>query len=317
MKGTSSISETSVRDLDRLSFGHGACISELARAACLLEATAPKPGNVHPGASFGDMHYQHFVDSAMIVGECFERLEEKERFGELGRFVLEIVRTTREKIGVNTNLGIALVIVPLGLAMLKCNRIAACRKMDIDGRIESLRGEVTRVLQELGPEDSRNVFRAIAEANPGGLGQVKQMDVRGEAPESLMEAMSLARDRDQIAQQYTDGFVDCLSMAKRLMELRAFGTGWMQAIVRVQVESLARQGDSLIRRKNDRDIEIEVQRLARESLTLADLGEVNPWGSESELDRYLRADGNRRNPGATADLIAGGLFVALWASCRE
>ena len=29
------------------------------------------------------------------------------------------------------------------------------------------------------------------------------------------------------------------------------------------------------------------------------------------LDRFLRSDGNRRNPGTTADLIAATLFVAL------
>jgi triphosphoribosyl-dephospho-CoA synthase len=31
----------------------------------------------------------------------------------------------------------------------------------------------------------------------------------------------------------------------------------------------------------------------------------------SELDDWLRADGHRRNPGTTADLIAAGLFVLL------
>jgi triphosphoribosyl-dephospho-CoA synthase len=31
----------------------------------------------------------------------------------------------------------------------------------------------------------------------------------------------------------------------------------------------------------------------------------------AKLDFWLRSDGNRRNPGTTADLIAAGLFVAL------
>jgi triphosphoribosyl-dephospho-CoA synthase len=30
-----------------------------------------------------------------------------------------------------------------------------------------------------------------------------------------------------------------------------------------------------------------------------------------DLDRHLRSDGNRRNPGTTADLITACLFVAL------
>jgi triphosphoribosyl-dephospho-CoA synthase len=31
----------------------------------------------------------------------------------------------------------------------------------------------------------------------------------------------------------------------------------------------------------------------------------------AELDSWLRADGNRRNPGTTADLVAGCLFAVL------
>lgn len=33
--------------------------------------------------------------------------------------------------------------------------------------------------------------------------------------------------------------------------------------------------------------------------------------SLAEFDTWLRADGHRRNPGTTADLIAAGLFVLL------
>jgi triphosphoribosyl-dephospho-CoA synthase len=37
----------------------------------------------------------------------------------------------------------------------------------------------------------------------------------------------------------------------------------------------------------------------------------------AELDAWLRADGNRRNPGTTADLVAGCLFTALRESWIE
>ena len=35
--------------------------------ACLLEATAPKPGNVHPDASFVDLCYADFVGLAEVA----------------------------------------------------------------------------------------------------------------------------------------------------------------------------------------------------------------------------------------------------------
>jgi triphosphoribosyl-dephospho-CoA synthase len=34
-------------------------------------------------------------------------------------------------------------------------------------------------------------------------------------------------------------------------------------------------------------------------------------GAFAALDRWLRGDGNRRNPGTSADLIAAGLFAVL------
>ena len=37
------------------------------REACLLEATARKPGNVHPDAAFSDIDYTDFVKSAEVI----------------------------------------------------------------------------------------------------------------------------------------------------------------------------------------------------------------------------------------------------------
>ncbi|NOY30593.1 MAG: triphosphoribosyl-dephospho-CoA synthetase, partial [Planctomycetes bacterium] len=51
----------------------------------------------------------------------------------------------------------------------------------------------------------------------------------------------------------------------------------------------------------------------RAAATLATGNSGNPAYHEAcqELDFWLRADGHRRNPGTTADLIAAGLFVLL------
>ena len=40
-----------------------------AQLACLLEASAPKPGNVSPGVSFGDTTYEDFLASAAAIGD--------------------------------------------------------------------------------------------------------------------------------------------------------------------------------------------------------------------------------------------------------
>src|SRR5258708_25980480 len=43
-------------------------LAAAAQLACLLEASAPKPGNVSPFASFRDRTYEDFLASAAAIG---------------------------------------------------------------------------------------------------------------------------------------------------------------------------------------------------------------------------------------------------------
>src|SRR2546421_5646145 len=43
-------------------------VAAAAQLACLLEASAPKPGNVSPFASFRDSTYEDFLASAAAIG---------------------------------------------------------------------------------------------------------------------------------------------------------------------------------------------------------------------------------------------------------
>jgi triphosphoribosyl-dephospho-CoA synthase len=74
---------------------------------------------------------------------------------------------------------------------------------------------------------------------------------------------------------------------------------------------LARNPDTLIRRKLGLEEAEEASRRADHVLSLG--WPRRPEGQEAvlELDAWLRARGNQRNPGATADLVTASLFVAL------
>src|SRR5881227_1065980 len=86
-----------------LSVGHCATL------ACLLEATAPKVGNVHRGADFEDLAFTDFVVSSVAIGPAMEAAATV----GVGRAVLEAVKATQACVPTNTNLGMALLIAPL------------------------------------------------------------------------------------------------------------------------------------------------------------------------------------------------------------
>src|SRR5205809_513834 len=67
-------------------------IGQCATLACLLEATAPKVGNVHRGADFEDLTFSDFVVSAVAIGPAMEGAAST----GVGRAVYNAVAATRD-----------------------------------------------------------------------------------------------------------------------------------------------------------------------------------------------------------------------------
>lgn len=262
------------------------------QAACLLEATARKPGNVHPGASFLDLSYEHFVQAADQVPVLARSAQQ----GQVGRAVYEGVEATRGVVPSNANLGIVLLLAPLAAVPWE----------------RTLSEGIAGVLERLTVDDASWVYRAIRLANPGGLGEIDEQDVSSDPTETLLRVMQLAAERDRIAYQYANQFVDVFDVGVPcLCSFRDFECEWETAIIALQLELLARIPDSLIRRKCGLEVAQEASRRAQQVL---EAGWPEAPDSEvllADFDRWLRSDGNRRNPGTTADLIAACLFAAF------
>jgi len=263
------------------------------QTACFWEATARKVGNVHPGAAFSDLNYDQFILSAKAIGPAFQKATSLKSVGALIR---ESVQDTRKVVETNTNLGIMILLAPLAMASPSSD----------------LRSATERNLNDLTVSDADMVYRAIRVANPGGLGAAPEQDVREEPIVTLLEAMKLAADRDLVARQYANGFADIFDFGvPELLE------GWEMfgsieaAVVHSQLRWLETYPDSLIARKNGPAAAEDVRQRAGEVMRLG--GIATPGGRRAgvELDRHLRSDGNKLNPGTTADLIAAGLFVVL------
>lgn len=263
-----------------------------ATLAVIREVTAPKPGNVHRGADFEDLTYADFLHSAVIVGPILDRAAES----GVGRAVLDAARATRDVVRTNTNLGSLLLIAPL-----------AC----VPEQISHTDG-IGLVLSRLTAEDTRYVYEAIRISAAGGLGRVAEADAfEPPPPITLVEAMRLAGDRDLVARQYGDNFADVFRLATWIEDGSSRGCSLDDAIVHAQIRQLAREADSLIARKCGRQIAEQSRIMAQRLLENGSPGDEAYRGALADFDFWLRADGHRRNPGTTADLIAAALFVLL------
>lgn len=267
--------------------------SELIRIACILEARAHKPGNVHPGASFSDLSYEDFVLSAQALAQTLPAAPEL----GVGSTILAAVRKTKELVNrpTNPNLGIILLLAPL---------------VAVPPGI-SLKNGIQGILEGLTVDDARQAYAAIALANPGGMGKVDEADVTEAPAISLRDAMRLAADRDSVASEYVTGFRIVLETgAPFLAAWPDFDADWETAIIHLQLTLMSRVPDTLIARKCGRELAAESAIRAQKVLDAGGL-QTEPGRQQlGQLDAWLRADGHRRNPGTTADLIAASLFAA-------
>ena len=271
-------------------------LAEQVELACLLEATARKPGNVHPGASFVDLDYADFVHAAAAVAPVIATSTP----GTVGTTVLHAIQATQSTARSNINLGIVLLLAPLA---------AVPREQSLADGLPGILANTTR-------HDAAEVYRAIRLAVPGGLGEVDDQDVADEPTQTLREVMQLAAERDQIAAQYVEDFRLVRSLAYRLQHHwqhapTAGMPAWERAVVTTFLELLAEHPDSLIIRKNGSDIAHEAQQRATAVLHAGWPLTVSGASALRDFDHWLRADGHRRNPGTSADLIAAALFYAL------
>lgn len=273
-------------------------IAALAQLACLLEVSAPKPGNVSPGRHFADLAYEDFLTSAVAIGPAFTGAADQ----RVGETIRQAIDRTACWTKTNTNLGIVLLLAPLAKAA------AASGGGD-------LRAAVRDVVNETNVEDARQVYAAIRRARPGGLGRADAQDVAGEPDVTLLDAMRLAADRDGIAREYATGFAVTFELgAPTLTRARADGLSWSDAIVETFLSLLAHSIDTHIVRRTGVAAAERVSTLARRALEAGGVRSATGREAIEDMDRTMRDARNSNNPGTTADLTAAAIFVTLISS---
>jgi triphosphoribosyl-dephospho-CoA synthase len=288
-------------------------IATAAQLACLLEASAPKPGNVSPGRRFKDVGYEHFLASAAAIGAPLSGVADR----PIGETILLAARATSNWTRSNTNLGIVLLLTPLARAASELGPDAtrpggAGRAEEVRPEGRSLPDAVRDVLQRTTVEDARNVFAAIRLASPGGLGDAPEQNVADEPTVTLLEAMQMSADYDGIAREYATGFATTFDTAvPALLQGRADGLSWDDVVVETFMTILASQPDTHIARRGGDELAIDISQRAREVLLAGGVRSDAGRKALGYFDHSLRDPRNIGNPGTTADLTAAAIFVAL------
>jgi triphosphoribosyl-dephospho-CoA synthase len=265
-----------------------------AQLACIWEATARKPGNVHRFQDFEGTSFVDYLLSAAAVAPVLETAGER----RVGQTILEGIQATRQVVATNTNLGILMLLAPLAT---------------VPANVDLATG-VKRVLEKLEVADASAVYEAIRLANPGGLGKVASQDAAQEPTKTLRDIMALAADRDMVARQYVTGFSEVMNDGVPALFLgltQKLPATLEESIIYCHLHLMTKYPDSLIARKRG---QAEAQEAAaRAAVVLAKFWDNKNahWQELEQLDAWLREMGNARNPGTTADLVTACLFVAL------
>ena len=271
-------------------------IAWAAQIACLLEASAEKPGNVTRSKDFSDSCYEDFLVSAMAIGRAFQNAAD----ASVGETIRCAVTDTQRLVGTNTNLGMVLLLAPLAKAAGK-------------GHSKGLRAAVTQVLHALTIEDAELAYEAIRLAVPAGLGEVEHYDVRNEKIDiTLRDAMMLAQDRDTVAREYITSFENTFILGYPTLR-RHWDQGHRlsDSIVQTFFTILAQVPDALIARKNGLGVADKVSQSAGKVLARGGIFSAEGREELHNFDRAVRDERHRLNPGTTADLVAAVLFIFL------
>jgi triphosphoribosyl-dephospho-CoA synthase len=270
-------------------------VAALAQLACLLEVSAPKPGNVSPGRHFADLRYEDFLTSAVAIGAPFLRVADR----PLGETIRDAIDTTMIWTRTNTNLGIVLLLAPLARAA-------------VTPGAQDLRSSLRSVLADTTVADAREVYAAIRCARPGGLGRAESQDVAADPDVTLLDAMRLAADRDGIAHEYATGFEVTFERGAPVLEgARRDGLPWGDAIVETFLHLLEAAPDTHIVRRTGAAAADRVSRLAREALMAGGVRSAHGRAAIDDMHAAIADARNSHNPGTTADLTAAAIFVTL------
>lgn len=267
--------------------------TEKAELALLLEVSGtPKPGNVDRHHEYPDLRFEHFLAGAVGAREGLALAADG---APLGEAFLEAIEGMSQQSGGNTQFGAILLQLPL---------VAAAGTGDLSQSSATAVVETTTVADAAAFYEAFEVVDVAVDEPPEGM---EPLDVRRGSdaiPElearglTLADVMARSAPVDGVAREWTEGFdrtfdaADAIAAAEGPVTDRA-ATAFL--------ELLAEEPDTFVVKQHDSETAERVTERAQAALD----GAVD---AETLAGEFVAED---INPGTTADIVAGALFVAL------
>jgi triphosphoribosyl-dephospho-CoA synthase len=268
--------------------------AENAELALLLEvAGTPKPGNVDRARDHGDLRFEQFLAGAVGAGAGLRAAADGTPVGDAFE---RAVAGMSEQAGTNAQFGALLLLVPLV-------RTTATGDLTADRAAE--------VVAATTVEDAAGFYRAFDQVDvfvddpPEGT---EAPDVRRgsdavpdlhKAGLTLADVLAESAGRDGVAAELVGGFERTFDAAAAISAADGPVSDRAAAVF---MDLLTERPDTLIAKKHGPGVAAAVRERATEAR------QEGPGAVERLADELVHEG---VNPGATADLVAGGLFVAL------
>ena len=260
--------------------------------SCKKDIELIKPGNVSMKSPHLDTTAEDYITSSVNSSNALFLKEYS-----LGERIFYAINLTKEKVSVNTNLGIILLCAPIIHAFIYFKN-------------KPLKDSIHNLILETTEKDTMLICEAIQKANPGGLGSSDKMDVKSMPRVNLHEIMSYSSKYDRISHQYTNKFSDILDfILPRINEYQKTGETLDFSLPLIFLEILAEIPDSHITRKFGEKIAKKTSNQAYDLLKILkrDSSRENAMKYIADLDYDYKKNGI--NPGTTADLLIASLMV--------
>jgi len=276
-------------------------IMKASQIACCFEVGSFKPGNVHKNRDYDDIKYHHFVSSGIAFGDIiYEACLEK---NNIGNFIKKGVIESKKWSPTNANLGIIMLHMPIAIAASNLDKFSE----------SALKKETEKIIKNTTVQDAIDVYAAIEIAlafvnAPENGPDLKSKDAKDELIEknlTLYDVFKISSTWDSISNEWTENFKISYNGYNLINEYYEEYNNINIAVTKTFINLLSNYPDTLIARKKGIDDAKMVSEKAKEVL--------NNFNEKTvlEFDKFLSKDGNKLNPGTTADLIASSLLIFL------